>query len=226
MGLGVGLPLEAQDLDPSLGRLADGRGAGLQANTDNALYSGLDESLADRWLQDFHAGRRPVLEQCYRELYGTVQRAVGRVLSGADQETVIHEVFYRLISREELRRNFQGGSLKAWIATVAYHQALEYVRRQQREQGALEQAWDLGQSEAQEAPELASECEARLLVERFRRECLPAKWQGVFEARFLRQLPQRDAARELGLHRTTLAYQELRIRSLLKRFLLSEGSTP
>jgi RNA polymerase sigma-70 factor (ECF subfamily) len=198
----------------------------LQANTDNALCTGLDESLADRWLQDFHLGRRSVLEQCYRDLYATVQRAVGRVLSGADQETVIHEVFYRLISREDLRRNFQGGSLKAWIATVAYHQALEYVRRQEREQGALEQAWDLGQSEVQDAPELSAECEARLLVERFRRECLPEKWQGVFEARFLRQLPQRDAARELGMHRTTLAYQELRIRSMLKRFLLSEGSTP
>ncbi len=225
-GIRVGLPPRAEDLDPSLGRLADGRGAGLQANTDNALYSGLDESLAERWLQDFHAGRRPVLEQCYRELYGTVQRAVGRVLSGADQETVIHEVFYRLISREDLRRNFQGGSLKAWIATVAYHQALEYVRRQQREQGALEQVWDLGQSEAQEAPEVSAECEARLLVERFQRECLPAKWHAVFEARFLRQLPQRDAARELGIHRTTLAYQEMRIRSLLRGFLLREGGTP
>lgn len=198
----------------------------MQADTDNALCSGLGETLADRWLQDFHAGRRPVLEQCYRELYATVQRAVGRVLSGADQETVTHEVFYRLISREELRRNFQGGSLKAWIATVAYHLALESVRRQQREQGALEQARELGGDEAQEATELSAECEARQLVELFRRECLPAKWQGVFEARFLRQLPQRDAARELGIHRTTLAYQELRIRSLLRRFLLSEGSTP
>ncbi len=196
----------------------------MQANTDNALYTGLDETLADRWLQDFHVGRKPVLEQCYRELYPTVQRAVGRVLAGADQETVIHEVFYRLISREELRRNFQGGSLKAWIATVAYHLAIEYVRRQQREQGALAQAQELGGDEAQEATEASAECEARILVERFRRECLPAKWQGVFEARFLRQLPQRDAARELGIHRTTLAYQEMRIRSLLRRFLLSEGS--
>jgi hypothetical protein len=77
----------------------------LQANTDNALCSGLDDALADRWLQDFHADRRPVLE------------------------------------------------------------------------------------------------------------CLPAKWQGVFEARFLRQHPQREAGRELGIH------------PLLRRFLLSEGST-
>ena len=116
----------------------------MQANIEDALCSGLGEDGTDRWLVDFHAGRRSVLEQCYRELYPTVQRAVGRVLTGADQETVIHEVFYRLISREDLRRSFRGGSLKAWIATVAYHQALEYVRRQQREQGALAQVRDLG----------------------------------------------------------------------------------
>ncbi|WP_224246363.1 RNA polymerase sigma factor [Hyalangium gracile] len=198
----------------------------MQANIEEALCSALGEDGADRWLLDFHAGRRSVLEQCYRELYPTVQRAVGRVLSGADQETVIHEVFYRLISREELRRSFRGGSLKAWIGTVAYHQALEFVRRQQREQGALAQVreLDVGEAEAVEASD--AECEARILIERFRRECLPEKWHGVFEARFLRQLPQREAARELGIHRTTLAYQELRIRSLLRHFLLREGSTP
>lgn len=198
----------------------------MQADTDNALCTGLGVGDADRWLLDFHEGRRLVLEQCYRELYPTVQRAVGRVLSGADQETVIHEVFYRLISREELRRGFRGGSLKAWIATVAYHLALEYVRRQQREQGALEQAEGMSGGETAETREVSAACEARLLVERFQRECLPAKWHAVFEARFLRQLPQRDAARELGIHRTTLAYQEMRIRSLLRGFLLREGGTP
>jgi RNA polymerase sigma-70 factor (ECF subfamily) len=197
----------------------------VQVDTDEALCTGLDTTEADRWLASFHAGHRRALEQVYREHYATVQRAVGRVLTGADQETVIHEVFYRLLSREELRRNFQGGSLKAWLATVAYHLALEYVRRQQREQGAIAQA----QAEAPEAEASveadAEGSEARILIERFRRECLPEKWHAVFEARFLRQLPQREAAKELGMHRTTLAYQELRIRSLLKGFLLREGRT-
>lgn len=198
----------------------------MRVETDNALYSGLGAEREELWLTEFHAGSRPMLERCYRELYPTVQRAVGRVLSGADQETVIHEVFYRLISREELRRSFRGGSLKAWVATVAYHLALDYVRRQQREQGALEQAGGLGAQEDTGTREFSEESDARLLIERFQRECLPAKWHGVFEVRFLRQLPQRDAARELGIHRTTLAYQEMRIRALLKRFLLREGDTP
>ncbi len=194
----------------------------MRVETDGALGLGLGTSGTERWLADFHAGHRPVLEQVYRDHYATVHRAVGRVLSGADQETVIHETFYRLLSRAELRRNFQGGSLKAWLATVAHHLALEYARRQQRERGALEEARE---REAPEEPvaEVEGPSEARLLIERFQRECLPAKWHAVFEARFLRQLSQRDAARELGMHRTTLAYQELRIRALLRRFLLREG---
>lgn len=44
----------------------------------------------------------------------------------------------------------------------------------------------------------------------------------MFELRFLHQLPQRDAASRLGINRTTLAYREVRIRRLLKRFLLEQ----
>ena len=42
----------------------------------------------------------------------------------------------------------------------------------------------------------------------------------VFEARFVRQLTQREAASTLGISRTTLAYQEHRIRKLLRKHLL------
>ena len=38
-------------------------------------------------------------------------------------------------------------------------------------------------------------------------------------ARFLEQLDQRQAARKVGISRTTLVYQEARIRRLLRRFL-------
>ena len=65
--------------------------------------------------------------------------------------------------------------------------------------------------------------EARLLVDRFRREVLPAKWARVFEARFVSGLDQRSAAAQVGISRTTLAYQEIQIRRLLRRFLLGRG---
>src|SRR5262245_58568503 len=47
------------------------------------------------WLHQFHRGQRRALEECYRAHFADVSTAVGRVLSGADKETVIHEVFFR-----------------------------------------------------------------------------------------------------------------------------------
>ena len=64
---------------------------------------------------------------------------------------------------------------------------------------------------------------ARLLVDEFRRRHVPPAWQGVFELRFLQQLPQREAAARLSMSRTTLAYREIRLRRLLKRHFLSRG---
>lgn len=194
----------------------------MHVDADSALYSAPAEGAEAAWLAQFHAGHRAALERCYRECYPSVDRAVGRVLSGADRESVVHEVFYRLLTREELRRSFRGGSLQAWLATQAVHLALDHVRRQQRERGVLASVHAEAQqvpAAAEDAPEAWAEAQqARALIERFQRELLPQRWAPVFEARFLRQLSQREAAQALGMRRTTLAYQELRIRALLHRF--------
>lgn len=173
--------------------------------------------VSDGWLKRFHEGHRGVLEKCYRDYLTTVDIAVGRILSGADRETVVHEVFYRLLSDARMREGFKGGLLGAWMTTVARNHALNYLRRNQRERPVdptvTENVADKEPGTSQEATE------ARLLIERFRNEALPEKWAMVFEARFINQLSQREAAKELGMHRTTLAYQEGRIRALLKRFV-------
>ena len=64
------------------------------------------------------------------------------------------------------------------------------------------------------------EAHARVLIDGFKKT-VPPDWLGVFELRFLQQLPQREAARRLAMHRTTLAYREIRIRRLLRRHFLS-----
>lgn len=177
----------------------------------------------DAWLAEFHAGDRIVLEGCYRQCYRNVVRAVGRLLSGADAETVTHEVFYRLLSSAKVRESFQGGSLDAWLTQVATNSARDLLRRQRREQP--EDAAPESQARAKFG-ERAGECsfadevDAKLLIDRFRKTRLPPEWGAVFDARFLRQLPQRQAAEELGMPRTTLVYQEQRIRALLRDFLL------
>jgi RNA polymerase sigma-70 factor (ECF subfamily) len=184
---------------------------------------GVEEGASDRsrWLEAFHAGSADVMTEVYTTHFVTVERAVGRVLTGADGETVIHEVFCRLLADAQLRAAFRGGSLRAWLATVAHHQAIDYRRRRERER-PVGDAEDVSTAAAHrsETASAAASVEARLLIERFRDEWLPPKWRRVFEVRFLQQKPQVEAARALGMHRTTLVYQEFRIRQLLRKFYL------
>jgi RNA polymerase sigma-70 factor (ECF subfamily) len=172
------------------------------------------------WLERFWAGDKPVIEEVYREHAGAVLAAAGRILTGADQETVAHEVFFRLVSEETFRRRYAGGSLRAWLSTVSRNRAIDFYRRKNREE--MTEAEDLERhAGSADADRFVERAEARRVVERFRKEVLPQKWAPVFEARFIKQLSQREAAAELALSRTTLAYQEMRIRSLLKGFLLN-----
>jgi len=71
----------------------------------------------EEWLAAFHAGERPVLEACYRDHLATVAQAVGRVLEGADQETVIHDVFLRLLTDARMRAGFRDGAFPAWLTS-------------------------------------------------------------------------------------------------------------
>lgn len=77
----------------------------------------------------FHDGDREFLGVVYRETYDVVDAAVGRVLRGADRETVVHDRFLRLLASAELRRGFSGGSLRAWLATLGRNLAVDFWRR-------------------------------------------------------------------------------------------------
>jgi RNA polymerase sigma-70 factor (ECF subfamily) len=173
-------------------------------------------------LDAFWRGDRTALDRCYRQNFRAVERAIGGVLSGADRETIIHEVFARLIASEDLRRAYSGGSMGAWLGTVARNQAIDYQRRLGRE---ITFNGDVGASDNGGTP-WRDAAEARVLIEQFRRERLRPEWAEVFELRFLGQLTQQEASRALGLRRTTLAYRELRIRHALKMFLREEDSNP
>lgn len=174
----------------------------------------------DRQLEDFHAGRREALEACYREYFEVVRRSAATVLSVVDQESVVQDVFLKVLSSEDFRRNFRGGSMASWLATVARNQAIDQLRVQRRTARLAEEAADDFVPERSPEPD-GDAPDARALVERFRREQVPQKWAGVFELRFLRELSQREAAQQLGISRTTLAYQEARLRLRLKDFLLN-----
>lgn len=176
-----------------------------------------DARAHDEWLRSFHRGDRDTLARCYEDHVSTVAWAVGQVLQGVDRENVVHDVFCRLLANEALRRNFAGGNFGAWLITVARRQAIDYRRRRDHEQPADPEA--LEEVASRPPVDLVGTLELRALAERFSK-VLPAKWVPVFRARFVEQLDQREAARRLGMHRTTLAYQELQVRRLLRRFVL------
>jgi len=174
----------------------------------------------DPWLEAFHQGRRTTMADVYHDHFATVAAAVGRVVTGADKETVIHEVFFKLLSSPDHRLRFQGGSFGGWIATVAHNQAIDHARRRRREVPADGLVEHMASGEAP-----GDAATARVLIERFR-DRLPEKWRPVFDLCFLRQIPQRDAAAALGVTRTTLAYQYLQIRARLRRFLVPRTEAP
>jgi RNA polymerase sigma-70 factor (ECF subfamily) len=182
----------------------------------------LADAEATAWLQEFHDGRRACMASLYREYFPTVAAAVGRVIGGADQETVIHEVFFKLLSSADERRRFHGGSFAAWITTVARNQAIDYARRRGRERVT---APDEITEQVGSVPGAADAATARVLIDRFR-DGLPEKWRPVLELCFLRQLSQRDAATALGLSRTTLAYRHHQIRMRLRKFLVPRKEAP
>ena len=83
----------------------------------------------EAWLRDFHAGTRDCMERCYRDHLATVSGVVAGVLAGADGETLVHEVFFRLLTDASLRAGFQGGSLGSWLRVVSRNQAIDFARR-------------------------------------------------------------------------------------------------
>lgn len=170
-----------------------------------------DIGASDRFLAAFHAGEHWAIEEAYREHVKRVIAAARRLVGPVDGETIAHDVFYRLLSKEEMRRSFQGGNLAAWLTQVAVRAAVDDLRKRRRE---------TTESTVEQTTIIDDEVEAKILIERFRAHVLAPEDKDLFYARFINRLPQREAAALLGIPRSTLVYQEQRIREQLERFVV------
>src|SRR5215213_6174074 len=103
--------------------------------TMGPLHSGVGAAVTgvSPWLRRFHDGDRTTLEEVYRQHFATVGRAVGPVLGAADRETVVHEIFFRLLTQPVLRASFHDGDLGAWLTVIARNHAIDFTRRSNRE---------------------------------------------------------------------------------------------
>lgn len=176
---------------------------------------GRDDGTAD-WLDRFHAGDVGVLEAVYADCFTHVAHAIAPLLPPVDRESIIHDVFASLLERSDMRESFRGGSISAWLTQIARNRAIDLLRRRGREARVLAEL----ETEAHEAiPDPSVTTEARRALAAFR-TVVPEAWLGVFDACFVRQLSQRDAAKELAIARTTIAYRAIQIRRRLRRFIL------
>ncbi len=164
-----------------------------------------------------------MLEAIYRDHFDDVSRTARRFLAGADHESVVQQVFVKLLSSEDVRRSFQGGSLGGWLNRITQNQALEYLRRHRNEAPLGDEAV-AALAAAPEPEQPALRLEAAQWVDRFRKT-LPRGWDPIFELCFLKRLDQRSAAAQLGLARTTLAYRCLRIQWRLRAALLEDEAS-
>jgi RNA polymerase sigma-70 factor, ECF subfamily len=177
-------------------------------------------------LQRFHAGERQTLTDVYRRHVGQVEGAVSCFCRGAEAECVVHEVFLRIVERPDVRRQFTGGDLGAWLSTIARRRAVDHLRRDRR--------WTLlddPRSLEGQLPPLEEEEDLLhrdqlhhldVALERFSAEVLPgldARLAEVFCLRYQQHLSQIDAARRLELPRGTLIDREQRLMRELGRFL-------
>jgi hypothetical protein len=60
------------------------------------------------WLVRFHAGERAVIDQCYRRYARMVRDVAAHIVAPVDAETIVHEIFFSLLSDARVRTSFRG----------------------------------------------------------------------------------------------------------------------
>ena len=154
----------------------------------------------------------------FARLYQKNQRQLHRLASrilgpGPRAEDAVHDTFIKLIQNYGQLCARSDGQLARWLAVVAKNTALDALRRESRETGLEDQAWepaippDLGEFEA--------------LVALIR--SMPEDYRRVLELRFLAEWSLQDIAGELGLTEGAVKSRVFRGRKLLIDALRREG---
>lgn len=224
----------------SRGPASPARGkASVSADDSNAMQLTPDE------LEAFYRGDRDVLTRVYRGTVGAVEGAVMRYCRGPDAESVVHDVYLRLVEREDVRRKFDGRKLTTWLCTSARNRAIDLLRRQRRVsyfgdatsfEGKLEPLESLGALDPEQALiQRDVLAKLRAALDAFEADELPPLGDKIAAIYALRIRPERvsqvEAARRLGIPRGTLIERERKLigrlsRSVAKRLGMTDGKRP
>jgi RNA polymerase sigma factor (sigma-70 family) len=165
-------------------------------------------------LAAFYQGRQEVIHRLYVAHGAALLRQVGRYAGKAEAEAVVHDLFVELLKNRDLRQQFKGGQMFAWLRQIGRLKALEYLRK-------------AGRHVPQDLPEIGispeGDVEARELLQRFLAGSVPGAQQRFFGLRFLERRTQVEIAACLGVPRSTLEGWEHNLIRKLRAFV-TEGA--
>jgi RNA polymerase sigma factor (sigma-70 family) len=159
----------------------------------------------------FRAGGEAAIRKVYLAHAATLLSDTRRHTGPADAEAVVHDVFLELLRNPELRAQFTGGALLAWLRRIARLKALEH-RRRARRPTPIELAEPVMSNE--------EDLEARDVVARFIAARVPEEQKPFFGLRFINRQTQVEIATHLGIPRSTLEGWEHRLIEKLRDFVL------
>lgn len=177
-------------------------------------------------LNEFYAGNPAALTAVYRNHIDKVERAVSSYCRGVEAECVIHDVFLSLIEKPEMRQQFTGGDMGAWLTTIAKRRAIDALRRNKKWQllddprsleGHLPPINDeeslLHQDQIQHLQAALNLFAAKELPK------LGEKLSQIYELRFKEGQSQKESARRLNIPRATCIDREQRLMKRIGQFL-------
>lgn len=177
-------------------------------------------------LESFYAGETSVLADVYRRNVARVERAVSRYCRGVDAENVIHDVFLSIIEKPDIRRQYKGGDIGAWLSTMAMKRAIDYLRSKRRWtlldehtsiEGSMEPIDEEGSILHRDQRERLQEALAS-----FAEEVLPTLDENlarIYELRIQEQHTPAEAVQALGIPRTTFISREQKLMDRLIRYV-------
>jgi RNA polymerase sigma factor (sigma-70 family) len=169
---------------------------------------------SDVELTAFHEGRQAVVHLIYVRHGAALLRQLRRYTGAAEAEAVVHDLFVELLKNRELRQQFKGGQMFAWLRQIGRLKALEYLRK-------------AGRHVPQDLPEIGTspegDVEARDLLARFVEGSVPGAQQRFFGLRFLERRTQVEIAACLGVPRSTLEGWEHSLIRKLRAFVMKDA---
>ena len=162
-------------------------------------------------LEAFRAGQRQAMADVYWAYVSRVESYLRRLAQPKDIPDLVQEVFTRAFS-EAGRRGYDGvRDYAPYLVTIARNLVVDRARVAGRELSTDDAALAEIPAPAEDEPTWADAATVRFVKTYL--STLPESLRAVHEARYVRGLPQREAAAAIGISRQQLRTREGQLRA-------------